>query len=63
MSDETYSLVAILSALAAAGALWSMARRGQLMRRLRRSLDAEQLRRLDADARENTPATPPIPPS
>ena len=46
MSDAAYSLVALISALAAAGALWSAIRRRQLTRKLLDSLTDEQRKEL-----------------
>ncbi|HUP63068.1 MAG TPA: hypothetical protein VNA69_21935 [Thermoanaerobaculia bacterium] len=39
MSDETYSIFAILGALAAAGTLWARAREARARRDLLKSLD------------------------
>jgi hypothetical protein len=54
MSDETLTLVAIISFLASLVGLWSAIRRRQLMRRILRSLTDEQRRAIGLD-------TPPDP--
>ncbi|HYI12512.1 MAG TPA: hypothetical protein VEK57_25900 [Thermoanaerobaculia bacterium] len=56
MSDEIYSLVAALSVLVSAVALWSAIRRRQLMRRILRSLNKEQLRSVGLEAPEDVRA-------
>ena len=43
MSDETYSLVAIVSSLALMAVLWLRFRQGRILRRLMRSLTDEQI--------------------
>ena len=49
MSDETYSLVAIVSSLALMAVLWLRFRQGRILRRLMRSLTDEQLRAAGLD--------------
>jgi hypothetical protein len=43
MSDETYSLVAIVSSLALMAVLWLRFRQARILRRLMRSLTDEQI--------------------
>jgi hypothetical protein len=49
MSDETYSLVAILSSLALVAVLWLRFRQGRILRRLMRSLTDEQIKAAGLD--------------
>lgn len=49
MSDEAYSLVAILSSLALMAVLWLRFRQGRILRRLLRSLTDEQLKSANLD--------------
>ncbi|MEA2491559.1 MAG: hypothetical protein QOH21_3351 [Acidobacteriota bacterium] len=49
MSDETYSLVAILSSLALMAVLWLRFRQGRILRRLMRSLTDEQIQAAGLD--------------
>ena len=52
MSDETYSLVAIVSSLALMAVLWLRFRQGRILRRLMRSLTDEQIEAAGLDVRQ-----------
>lgn len=52
MSDETYSLVAIVSSLALMAVLWLRFRQGRILRRLMRSLTDEQIKAAGLDVRQ-----------
>jgi hypothetical protein len=49
MSDETYSLVMIVSSLALMAVLWLRFRQGRILRRLMRSLTDEQIKAAGLD--------------
>ena len=49
MSDETYSLVMIVSSLALIGVLWLRFRQARILKRLMRSLTDEQLKAAGLD--------------
>ena len=53
MSDETYSLVMIVSALAYAAVLWLRARQGRILKRILRSLTPEQRDALEKSMRDD----------
>ncbi len=52
MSDETYSLVAIVSSLALMAVLWLKFQQGRILRRLMRSLTDEQITAAGLDVRQ-----------
>lgn len=52
MSDETYSLVAIISSLALIAVLWLKFRQARILKRLMRSLTDEQIQAAGLDVRE-----------
>jgi hypothetical protein len=52
MSDETYSLVALVSSLALIAVLWLRFRQGRILRRLMRSLTDEQIQAAGLDVRQ-----------
>jgi len=47
MSEETYSLIAFLSVLAAVASVWTAIRRRQIMRKILKSLTKEQREELE----------------
>jgi hypothetical protein len=49
MSDEAYSLVALVSSLALIAVLWLRFRQGRILRRLMRSLTDEQIQAAGLD--------------
>lgn len=59
MSDETYAVAAIISIVLAAVGVWSSIRRRQLMRKLMRSIDKQQLTNLGSEASHKTNSTCP----
>jgi hypothetical protein len=52
MSDESYSLVALVSSLALMAVLWLRFRQGRILRRLMRSLTDEQIKAAGLDVRQ-----------